>query len=211
VLLVDEKKFEEASIKLANAVKIDPRVREAWEQLGFAQYRLGHYTQSLDAENRAVSLGESFTSLYTMGLVHFALKDWVKARESLSNAVHYCDATAWNDSCAEAYEDLARSIFELADAKYTIESLEQRGAGKLPDQERFMLAVLYLQIGDTSAATQHYQILKGSSPMMAQELGRLLGVGKPPSLQKKPESIFEFSLKAPVRGTPNASWSAGAV
>jgi tetratricopeptide (TPR) repeat protein len=110
VSLVKEEKFAEAVKELNNAVTIDSQIGEAWEQLGFAYYRLRYFDLSLYASNRALLIREGFGPHYNIGLVHVAQENWPQAKEALSKAVKYCSSRTLDKSCASAHKYLDRSI-----------------------------------------------------------------------------------------------------
>jgi DNA-binding helix-hairpin-helix protein with protein kinase domain len=106
VYLVKKERFVEAVKALEQAVEIDARIDEAWQQLGFAHYRLGNLPESIRASNRALSIRESFGALYNIGLVHIAQENWPGAREALFRAMEYCPASTSDKSCAVAHSYL---------------------------------------------------------------------------------------------------------
>jgi DNA-binding helix-hairpin-helix protein with protein kinase domain len=113
VRLVRAEKFAEAVEALNKAVAIDARIDEAWQQLGYAHYRLENFDMSLYASSRALSIRESFGPLNNIGLVHVAQENWTDARDVLSRAIKYCPASTWDESCTAARDNLDRSIREL--------------------------------------------------------------------------------------------------
>jgi DNA-binding helix-hairpin-helix protein with protein kinase domain/Tfp pilus assembly protein PilF len=173
--LVSKARFVEAVTVLEKAVKDDTRIAVAWQQLGYAHYRLGNLEESFKASSRAVTLMKTFGSLYNLGLVHDARKNWREAKWTFSRAVEYCGAGDWNESCSVAYDKLARSIHELWEAKMTIRELE-KSLDREPNlsYERFKLALLYLWSGDHAAAERHYRMLMGKNRKLAQELAKLM-------------------------------------
>jgi DNA-binding helix-hairpin-helix protein with protein kinase domain/Tfp pilus assembly protein PilF len=172
---VDKGNFVEAVNLLQKSVDIDSRLDPAWQQLGFAHYRLGNYDLSLHASNMALSIKESFGPLYTIGLVHVVKKDWRDAKECLSRAVNHCSVSARGKSCALASEYLARSIYELREAKEAIQEIEKNlRINPDMDYERFKLAFLHHLDGDRAAAEQQFKILGTRNPMLAHELDSLM-------------------------------------
>jgi DNA-binding helix-hairpin-helix protein with protein kinase domain/Tfp pilus assembly protein PilF len=179
VMLVKEEKFREAVNTFEQAVKLDPRVVEAWQQLGHAYYRMGDLEKSYNASSRSLLFRETFGAYYNLGLVQVVRKDWGKAEITLSKAVEYCGVSSWNESCSVAYDNLARSIYEQGRAEETIQEIEQK-LNRNPiisygyEYERFKLAVLYLWEEDRASATRHYKILKSENRKLAQELDKLM-------------------------------------
>jgi tetratricopeptide (TPR) repeat protein len=117
VRLVRAKEYVEAVEVLEQAVKLDSRIGEAWQQLGFAYYRLGNFEKSLYASNRALLIKEGFGPHYNIGLVHIAQENWLMAGEAMSNAVKYCSTSTADESCAFAHKYLDRPIPELGKAQ----------------------------------------------------------------------------------------------
>jgi DNA-binding helix-hairpin-helix protein with protein kinase domain len=102
VKFVRKEKFVEAVEVLDKAVKIDARIDEAWQQLGYAYYRLGNFDMSLYASNRALLIRDSFGSLYNISLVHIAQENWPVANAVLSRAIKYCPTNTRDASCVAA-------------------------------------------------------------------------------------------------------------
>jgi DNA-binding helix-hairpin-helix protein with protein kinase domain/Tfp pilus assembly protein PilF len=172
--LVRMKKFEGAINLLEQAVKKDPQLYPAWEQLGFAYYQLGRYPEALDTSKRAAGIRESFNSLYTMGLVYAAQNKWTLAQGALSKAISYCDVLDWNNSYTNAYDTLARSYIKLGKGRAAIEELE-RNLERNPDPyERFKLGLLYLANDNYAEAKRHYEILRAENKTLAHELEKLI-------------------------------------
>jgi DNA-binding helix-hairpin-helix protein with protein kinase domain/Tfp pilus assembly protein PilF len=179
VRLVRQEKFGEAINVLEQAVNLDPRIEEAWQQLGYAYIRMGNLEKSYNASSKALEFRESFGAFYNLGIVHVVRKDWGKAEITLSKAVEYCEESTWNESCSVAYDNLARSIYEQGAAKQAIHEIEQK-LNRNPDMsygyiyERFKLAVLYLWERDQAAATRQYKILNSENRKLARELAKLI-------------------------------------
>lgn len=53
-------KFEKATNQLEKAVELDPELYQAWSSLGYAQRRLGHYEESLDAYDKALEIAPTY-------------------------------------------------------------------------------------------------------------------------------------------------------
>jgi DNA-binding helix-hairpin-helix protein with protein kinase domain/Tfp pilus assembly protein PilF len=172
--LVAAEKFGEAVDKLKRVVESDSQFHEAWQQLGFAYYRLGFIQESLAAAEKAVSITNSFGSYYTIGLVHVHQKQWAEAIGALSLAVTYCESNAWDYSYTYAYENLARSITERGVAKETIKLIEEGLKIKIDHYERFKLALLYNLTGDYLEASRQSHILRSENEKLADELDKAL-------------------------------------
>jgi tetratricopeptide (TPR) repeat protein len=168
-------KFEEAVPLLEQAVEIDSRLSAAYEELGYALYRLGRYEESVAASQAAIRLVNDFGPYYNLGLVYIAQMDWAEANEAFTRATVFCDRDSWTNSYSLAYYYLGLSQARMGKAEAAIESLEN-SLQNAPDLtvERFELANLYLWVGKRKAAMAQYEILKDSDPLLAEELRKLM-------------------------------------
>jgi DNA-binding helix-hairpin-helix protein with protein kinase domain len=117
VRLVEKEKFTEAVGVFNKVLELDARIGEAWQQLGFAHYRLGNFDMSLSSSSMALSMKESFGPYYNIGLVHYARKNWASAREAFSKAVRHCPVSPLEESCAAAHDYLSLLRSELTQVK----------------------------------------------------------------------------------------------
>jgi DNA-binding helix-hairpin-helix protein with protein kinase domain/Tfp pilus assembly protein PilF len=175
VKLSREGKFKEAVEVFERAVELDPRLNGAYEELGYALYRLGRYEESINASRQAVILTQDFGPYYNLGLAYVAQKQWDSAKTALQYAVTYCDKDEWAESYSQAYYYLGLSLTRLGEAEATIEALEN-GLRVYPELtvERFELANLYLWVGKRKAAKAQYEILKERDEKLAEELRKLM-------------------------------------
>jgi DNA-binding helix-hairpin-helix protein with protein kinase domain len=70
--LSQDGKFADAVTLFQEAVRIDMKFNEAYEELGYALYRLGRYEESANASNQATNIRNSFRPYYNMGLAYMA-------------------------------------------------------------------------------------------------------------------------------------------
>src|SRR5439155_23175150 len=75
-------RWKEAAQELEQAVKLNPKLRDAWFLLGIARYQIGDYEKSEKALQEAVSIDARFYNGW-MNLANTALArgDYDKARE----------------------------------------------------------------------------------------------------------------------------------
>jgi tetratricopeptide (TPR) repeat protein len=170
-----EGRFEEAVPLFERAVEINSRLSAAYEELGYALYRLGRYEESIAASQAALRLINDFGPYYNLGLVYVAQEKWDEADEALAKAVLFCNRTSWRESYSQAYYYLGLSLARMGKAEAAIETLEIVLKSS-PDLtvERFELANLYLWVGKRKAAMAQYEILKKSDPLLAKELLKLM-------------------------------------
>ena len=170
-----EGKFEEAVPLFERAVEIDSRLSAAYEELGYALYRLGRYEESVAASQAAVRLINDFGPYYNLGLVYIAQEKWAAANEALTKAVFFCNRTSWRESYSQAYYYLGLAKARMGKAGEAIEGLEIVLKDS-PDLavERFELANLYLWGGKRKAVLAQLEILKKSDLLLAQELIKLM-------------------------------------
>jgi tetratricopeptide (TPR) repeat protein len=168
------KKFAGAAKAFQKAVDIDLQFCEAYEELGYALYRLGRYEQSINASRQATIFRGYFTPYYNMGLAFIALNDWGEAKYAFERAINHCNESSWNESYSNAYYYLGLSLARLGEAKTTIEGLEESLEVSPMTIRRFELATLYLGSGKYKDARAQYRILKAVDPALADELLKLI-------------------------------------
>jgi len=170
-----EEKFEEAVPLFERAVELDSRLSAAYEELGYALYRLGRYEESIAVSRAALKLLNGFGPYYNLGLVYVAQEKWAGANESFTKATGFCHRSSWTESYSQAYYYLGLSLARMGKAEAAIKSLENdlKNSPGLTIQ-RFELANLYLWVGKPKAAGAQYEILKNSDPFLAEELRKLM-------------------------------------
>src|SRR4030095_5318067 len=168
------KKFAGATNAFQKAVEIDSHFYEAYEELGYALYRLGKYEQSIDASRQATISQSNFTPYYNIGLASLALKDWGAANYAFERAITRCKQGSWNENYSNAYYYRGLSLAWLDQANTTIETLEEKLEVNPTIIERFELATLYLGSGKYKDARAQYRILKDVDPDLAEELLKLI-------------------------------------
>jgi DNA-binding helix-hairpin-helix protein with protein kinase domain len=170
-----EGKFEEAVPLFERAVEINSRLNAAYEELGYALYRLGRYEECVAASQAAIRLINDFGPYYNLGLAYVAQEKWAEADEALTNAVVFRDRDSWRESYSQAYYYLGLSQTRMGKVEAAIETLEIV-LNDSPDltAERFELANLYLWVGKRRAAMAQLEILKKSDLSLAQELIKLM-------------------------------------
>lgn len=178
-----ENKFNDAAEAFAKAVEIDPQLNAAYEELGYALYRLGRYDESVNASKRAISRYADFGSYYNLGLAFVALKQWDGAKTAFEFAIAHRNKDSWAESHTQAFYYLGLSKVRLGEAEQAIEILENtlKGSPSIT-VERLELGSLYLWIGKYGSAREQYRLLKSRDPALAKELMWLMkkhGVRKP--------------------------------
>jgi len=168
------KKFAGAANAFQKAVEIDSHFYEAYEELGYALYRLGKYEQSIDASRQATISQNYFTPYYNIGLAYLAQKDWGAANYAFERAITRCEQGSWNENYSNAYYYRGLILAWLGQANTTIETLEERLKVNPTIIERFELATLYLGSGKYKDARAQYRILKEVDPELAGELLKLI-------------------------------------
>jgi DNA-binding helix-hairpin-helix protein with protein kinase domain/Flp pilus assembly protein TadD len=174
-------KFAEAAKVFNEAVNIDPQFYKAYEELGYALFRLGRYEESINASRQATNIRGYFTPYYNMGLAYIAQKDWGGAKPSFETAITYCKQDSWNENYSNAYYYRGISMARMGMAETAIEELEKSlEINPKLTIERFELAALYLGSGRYEDARAHYGILKDFDQSLAEELSKLIKkYGKP--------------------------------
>jgi DNA-binding helix-hairpin-helix protein with protein kinase domain/Tfp pilus assembly protein PilF len=168
------KKFAGAANAFQKAVEIDSHFYEAYEELGYALYRLGRYEASIDASRQATISQSYFTPYYNIGLAYLAQKDWGAANYAFERAINRCKQGSWNENYSNAYYYRGLSQASLGQANTMIETLEERLEVNPTIIERFELATLYLGSGKYKDARAQYRILKDVDPELAEELLKLI-------------------------------------
>src|SRR5262245_50682469 len=168
------KKFGGAAYNFQKAVDVDSQFYEAYEELGYALYRLGNYEQSINASRQAINPRSYFAPYYNMGLAYMALKDWDGAKYAFERAITHCDESSWNENYSNAYYYRGLSLVWLGEANTTIKELEESSAIDQMAIGRFELAALYLGSGKYKNAMAQYRILKDIDPALAEELLKLI-------------------------------------
>ncbi len=168
-------RFKDAVAVLTKAVEIDPSFSEAYKELGYAQYRLKKYDESINASRQAILLYADFEPYYNMGLAYMARKNWLDASDAFERAIAYCKADSWNEKYSNAYYYSGLSLARLGAAEAAIEALE-KSLVISPEMTlgRFELATLYLGSGKNKEAREQYKILKEVDPALAEELRKLM-------------------------------------
>jgi len=200
VKLSREEKFEEAVTDLMKAVEIDPKLDGAYEELGYALYRLKRFEESAEASRAAITLRDDFGPHYNLGLVYLARENWEDAETAFGDAVAYRNKDSWAEAYTFAYYYLGLSKSQLGGAEQAIEALENKlkYAPKLT-VERLELGSLYLWIEKQEAARAQYEILKNSDPALAEELMKLI---KKHESRQASDEYFPVP-HSPVDKTPN--------
>jgi DNA-binding helix-hairpin-helix protein with protein kinase domain/Tfp pilus assembly protein PilF len=168
------KKFAGAANAFQKAVEIDSNFYEAYEELGYALYRLGRYEASIDASRKATISQNYFTPYYNIGLAHLAQKDWGAANYAFERAITQCKQGSWIENYSNAYYYRGLTLAWLGQANTTIETLEKRLEVNPTVIERFELATLYLGSGRYKDARAQYRILKDVDQELAEELLKLI-------------------------------------
>jgi tetratricopeptide (TPR) repeat protein len=168
------KRFAGAANAFQNAVEIDSHFYEAYEELGYALYRLGKYEQSIDASRQAAISQRYFMPYYNIGLAYLAQKDWGAASYAFERAITRCKQGSWIENYSNAYYYRGLCLAWLDQANTTIETLEKRLEVDPTIIERFELATLYLGSGKYKDARAQYRILKDVDPELAEELLKLI-------------------------------------
>jgi tetratricopeptide (TPR) repeat protein len=168
------KRFAGAANAFQKAVEIDSHFYEAYEELGYALYRLGRYEASIDASRQATISQNYFTPYYNIGLAYLAQKDWGAANYAFERAITRCKQGSWIENYSNAYYYRGLSLASLGQANTTIETLEKSLELNPTIIERFELATLYLGSGRYKDARAQYRILKDVDPELAEELLKLI-------------------------------------
>jgi DNA-binding helix-hairpin-helix protein with protein kinase domain/Tfp pilus assembly protein PilF len=168
------KKFAGAAYYFQKAVEIDSHFYEAYEELGYALYRLGRYEASINASRQATISQNYFTPYYNIGLAYLAQKDWGPANYAFERAITRCKQGSWIENYSNAYYYRGLSKAWMGQANTTIETLEKRLEVDPMIIERFELATLYLGSGKYKDARAQYRILKDVDPELAEELLKLI-------------------------------------
>jgi tetratricopeptide (TPR) repeat protein len=169
------KKFSGAAKTFQKAVEIDAQFYEAYEELGYALYRLRRYEQSVNASRQATMFRNYFTPYYNMGLAFIAQKDWRGANYAFDRAITHGKQSSWNENYYDAYYYRGLSLARLGEAKNAIEKLENMLKIN-PEMTiwRFELATLYLGSGEYKNARAQFRILNDVDPALAYELLKLI-------------------------------------
>jgi tetratricopeptide (TPR) repeat protein len=168
------KQFAGAAYYFQKAVDIDSHFYEAYEELGYALYRLGRYEASINASREATISQNYFTPYYNIGLAYFAQKDWGAADYAFKRAITRCKPDSWNENYSNAYYYRGLSLAWLGQANTTIETLEESLKVSPTSIGRFELATLYLGNGKYKDATAQYRVLKDVDQTLAEELLKLI-------------------------------------
>jgi DNA-binding helix-hairpin-helix protein with protein kinase domain len=173
--LSKERKFAEAVEEFKKAVDIDPNLKAAYDELGYALFHLKRYEESAEASRAAIRIHPDFKSFYNLGLVHFATENWQGATLAFQQGIELRDPSSWKDEYTEAYYYLGLSLAKAGDVHKAIQDLEA-DAGFLDGVpiNRFKLATLYLCVGWMEAAKEQHRLLKDSDPALAKELLKLM-------------------------------------
>jgi DNA-binding helix-hairpin-helix protein with protein kinase domain/Flp pilus assembly protein TadD len=168
-------KFAGAVKLFQEAVRINPQFNEAYEELGYALYRLGRYEESVNASKQAIIIRNSFKSYYNLGVAYMALKQWNGAKAAFQWAISYRSYSLLTDEETLAYYYLGLSKARLGEARQAIADLEgQLESAPNLTVERLELGILYLCIGNQKAARTQYRILKDLDPELAKQLLKLI-------------------------------------
>jgi tetratricopeptide (TPR) repeat protein len=168
-------KFAEAVPNFQQAIKMDPMLNAAHEELGYALYRLKRYEESAEASQAAIRLYAEFGPYYNLGLVHAATGKWNEAALAFRRAVNLVDKSSWKDEYTLAYYYLGQSLLKTGDIEENIESLENEvSRNQASPIRRFELANLYLWVGNSKGANEQYKVLKEIDPNLAAELTELI-------------------------------------
>jgi tetratricopeptide (TPR) repeat protein len=170
-MLSTEGRLADAVQKYQKAVKIDPRRKVVYEQLGQTLYTMNRYEESAEAWRNAITLGPDFNSYYNLGLVHIATKNWEGALLTFQLGLNLRDESSWKREYTEAYYYRALSLAKLGRIHDAIRDLELEADSPI---KSFELATLYLCIGRRHYAISQYQLIDKSSPALAQELWELI-------------------------------------
>jgi tetratricopeptide (TPR) repeat protein len=84
--LSKEGKFAKAVEKFREAVKIDKKFNGAYDELGYALYRLKRYEESAEALRESIRLFPDFKPFYYLGLVHFETENWQDAKHAFGRS-----------------------------------------------------------------------------------------------------------------------------
>jgi len=199
VKLAREENYTEAVIAFRKAVEIDPKINGAYEDLGYALYRLKNYEESANASKEAIKLRNDFGPYYNLGLAYMALEYWDGASTAFEFAIAHREKLSWEERHTLAYYYRGRSKTRLGEAGREIEKLESllKAAPGLT-VDRLELACLYLWVGRLKDARAQYEILKKNAPRLAEELMILI---------KKHESRPLAGVKPVIaRGKKEHSW-----
>jgi tetratricopeptide (TPR) repeat protein len=173
--LMQKGKFAAAVSIFQKCVQIDPAFNGAYENLGYALYRLNQFDQSIEASMSALRLHPDFGPHYNIGLVHAATEIWDKALAHFQQAVYLIDRSSWKDEYTQAYYHLGQSLLKIGQIQETIEKLERDiGRNQASPLNRFELAIDYLWVGKTNAAVKQYETLNSIDPVLATELKKLM-------------------------------------
>jgi DNA-binding helix-hairpin-helix protein with protein kinase domain/Tfp pilus assembly protein PilF len=170
-----QERFQEAVQLLRKSVQLNPQLNTAYEELGYALYRLGEYEGSIEASKTAIRLNNDFGPHYNLGLVYIAQENWYGAMYSFQSAIAYRNRHRWADTYTHAYYYLGQSLTKLGEVQVAIASLEN--ALKASPQltvERFELANLYLWVGKNKAAIIQRNVLLSTNEALAKELSKLI-------------------------------------
>jgi tetratricopeptide (TPR) repeat protein len=180
VKLSQEEKFAEAVEMFREAVGIDPKLKAAYEELGYSLYRLKRYEESIQASDTAINLiyfDDDFKPYYNLGLVHFERENWPGAVYAFRYIVNKSlDPYPWKDEYTEAYYHLGFSLAKAGDLHDEIQVLETdwRLINDLPIK-RFELATFYLCAGRRNSAKKQYRLLLENGDFnLAEELLKLI-------------------------------------
>ncbi|MCG3161544.1 MAG: hypothetical protein JMDDDDMK_02733 [Acidobacteria bacterium] len=171
VSLSQEGKFAESVRVLREAIETDTKLYEAYEELGYALYRLKKYEESAEVSKAAIRLHGDFGPYYNLGLAYVALKQWDDAKTAFEFAIAHRYKDSWEERYTQAFYYLGLSKARLGEAEQAIEILENtlKGSPSIT-VERLELGSLYLWIGKYGSAREQYRLLKSRDPALAKEL-----------------------------------------
>src|SRR5262249_31022758 len=149
------------------------KLNVAYEELGYALYRLKRFEESAEASKAAIRLQTDFMPFYNLGLVHVATGNWEGAKLAFRQAIDLREP--WRDEYIQAYYFLGYSLVKVGEIQQVIQALE-KDVELAPGFyiNRFELANLYLWVGKQKAAKAQYEILNQNDPELAKELMKLM-------------------------------------
>ena len=147
--------FEGAAREYFKAVNKFPSYRRAWQELGFAQMRVGKFEPAAEAFVEVISLGGGDPSTYgALGIAHFQAGDFASA-ESAFRLVIMMDPREdrWKQALAES---LGRQN-KYADSINLIDGLIAKDRDNADLWK--LQAYAYANIGDTEKAATNFEIV----------------------------------------------------
>jgi tetratricopeptide (TPR) repeat protein len=120
------KYFTQSLQDFQNAVRLDVRSADNWLALGYAQYRLGNYTATLEAWDKAVALAPNDPAiLISRGTVHWKIGNTPSADRCADATATTAEKTVAAQQLQLAIDDFNRALASTPDDAFTYRTRAQ--------------------------------------------------------------------------------------